>query len=972
MKRTIRVFISSTFHDMQPERDFLIHKVFPKLKNYCISRDVLFSEIDLRWGITEEESENKKVTEICLREIDNTHPFLIGLLGDRYGWIPTKDDIDRNLIENYPWLEKDISSQLSLTEIEMRYGALRSAQKINAMFFIRSSQNTNHETDLEPDDKRKKLEQLKSDILAQKKYPVCCYADLDTLGTTLERQFIELINQLYPDKVLSEFEKAQQIQNTFINSRTNIYVTESILIEKLNEFVSGTNTKLVVTGKRGYGKSALLANWTINNINKEFHIIPYFIGTNLVEANPVHALDYLNETISQQFDFPELSFLREKDFRLADKKKKCEKALNILDSKGEKIILLIDAIDQLSVTESIEKIIWLPTADSSGNKIIVSIEENDPSLTNLLELGYLTLETFAMSISEKENCIRKILAMYGKKLTSQQTALIANCELCSSPLILTTLLNEIITFGIYEELDERISFYLSAESEKDFFHRVLIRLENIFGKSQTGCIFSVISESLRGLSAKEIQEIHDISQLEWSYFYFATKQFLIERNGLLNFYHNIFKETVKERYDCVRSKEDENGYYEGTGSDFIMSCFRNQLILGILPGKLKPKDSIDNYLHKAEELLYQLSNNLCDHIQEDPIKLLIDDYDIYSYLSTNNPLLLSDLMINIGVWANRDCYNDMDKYIKDESVRIKHKINKLHADAQLEEYIRRLHIYKNIDGHLSVYITLGKYALQLCRKKLQQNGNDWDVLRTYIDLLIEFGLFYFRYGQHQKAKYYFLKVIPLIEQIIKKDKEKHTEYLYKIHWFWGEYYCAGYKPKEAKKHFMKAKTIYQKQATGQYCAYLNYSGLLVSYARLEIVNGSVNRALKLLNESYQHLYNYVTDQYNEIRYFYLNNLCHLAYCYILQNNSMKTAELYQKILELYFPWTGNKHNDIFGNMVKTFSEIYLLSMTNPNAAVKKIKSMRKIDTRTYEEEYFQNEINERFWDIRKHTDATNT
>lgn len=54
--RQIRIFISSTFRDMQPERDYLIGKVFPKLKHYCQERDVTPIELDLRWGISEEES----------------------------------------------------------------------------------------------------------------------------------------------------------------------------------------------------------------------------------------------------------------------------------------------------------------------------------------------------------------------------------------------------------------------------------------------------------------------------------------------------------------------------------------------------------------------------------------------------------------------------------------------------------------------------------------------------------------------------------------------------------------------------------------------------------------------------------------------------------------------------------------------------------------------------------------------------
>ena len=58
--RHIRVFISSTFNDMQSERDELVSKIFPILRKKAAERNVTVTDIDLRWGITEEESRNGK------------------------------------------------------------------------------------------------------------------------------------------------------------------------------------------------------------------------------------------------------------------------------------------------------------------------------------------------------------------------------------------------------------------------------------------------------------------------------------------------------------------------------------------------------------------------------------------------------------------------------------------------------------------------------------------------------------------------------------------------------------------------------------------------------------------------------------------------------------------------------------------------------------------------------------------------
>jgi hypothetical protein len=54
--RFIRVFISSTFRDMQAERDELTKFIFPQLRQRCEQRGVIWGEVDLRWGITEEQS----------------------------------------------------------------------------------------------------------------------------------------------------------------------------------------------------------------------------------------------------------------------------------------------------------------------------------------------------------------------------------------------------------------------------------------------------------------------------------------------------------------------------------------------------------------------------------------------------------------------------------------------------------------------------------------------------------------------------------------------------------------------------------------------------------------------------------------------------------------------------------------------------------------------------------------------------
>jgi WD40 repeat protein len=99
MATTVRVFVSSTFRDMHGERDYLNRFVFPELRGRCLRRGVEFVGVDLRWGVTEDETRQQGAVRICLEEVDRCRPFFVCLLGDRYGWVPPPDEIPQPFFE---------------------------------------------------------------------------------------------------------------------------------------------------------------------------------------------------------------------------------------------------------------------------------------------------------------------------------------------------------------------------------------------------------------------------------------------------------------------------------------------------------------------------------------------------------------------------------------------------------------------------------------------------------------------------------------------------------------------------------------------------------------------------------------------------------------------------------------------------------------------------------------------------------
>lgn len=134
--REIRVFVSSTFRDMHDEREVLTKRVCPELRKLCEERGVAFTEVDLRWGVNDEQKAEGKVLPICLAEIDRCRPFFIGLLGERYGWVPDEDDIPRELMDLQSWLKEH--KDRSVTELEILHGVLRNPAMANrACFYFR-------------------------------------------------------------------------------------------------------------------------------------------------------------------------------------------------------------------------------------------------------------------------------------------------------------------------------------------------------------------------------------------------------------------------------------------------------------------------------------------------------------------------------------------------------------------------------------------------------------------------------------------------------------------------------------------------------------------------------------------------------------------------------------------------------------------------------------------------------------------
>ncbi|MDR1224514.1 MAG: tetratricopeptide repeat protein [Tannerella sp.] len=801
--RQIRIFISSTFRDMHPERDYLINKIFPALKKYCQERDVTLVELDLRWGVSEEASKQGKVVEICLQEIENTHPFFIGLLGERYGWTPSVEEIGKNpqIQELYPWITSDLSSGRSITDIEMQYGVLRSRENINAYFYLRSPEMPTPKEFKEEkgSGEEQKLNRLKGQIRSQEKYPVKDYASVEELGRQVEEDFKQLVDTLFPQGRLSEVEKERLQQKAFLKSRTGVYISSPENDKRLNGFMADNSPVLVITGESGLGKSALIANWIAANEGKmKGRLIYHFVGNSGLEGDyrkiTQRLINEIKEVYGLSDEENERESLSSKPSASSDRKKEELEKLLLSISGKERLLIVLDGVNQLAERDSAKLLNWLP-AFPGNVKVIYSTLPADATMAVFKQRGYPVFTLQPLNTEKREELIRTYLNTYGKSLSPAQEKRIALDRKCENTLVLRTLLDELRVFGVHEEIDRRISDYLSTAGIPLFFDKVLTRIESAYNyKGNTrdkhsffnkifsshkhdddanfvGDVFSLIAVSRAGLSETELLKLTGAPPLYWVQLYNAIAPHLTVRDGLITFSHNYFRESVRQRY---LNSENERSYRRRIVQycEKELSAERSARINDEFPYQLHQLYEYDrlysflldfsvfDYIDKKDS--YELGEYWRTLISKDKAKYRLR---MYLELKTDNREKrdIARLYNDIGVF--------IDKLFRDDSLTMEYNLKALairervletdHPDASAS--------YNNIG---STYDSMGNYpkALEYYLKALAIKErvlgiNHPSTATSYGNI----GGTYCSMGDYQKALEYCLKALAIRERVLGTD-----------------------------------------------------------------------------------------------------------------------------------------------------------------------------------------------------------
>jgi telomerase protein component 1 len=460
--RNVRVFVSSTFLDMHGERDVLTREVFPEIREYCRKKNVHFFDVDLRWGVTEEESNSSSTIDVCLSEVDKCRPFFIGMLGDRYGWVPDKyvnsGDPSLSWLSEYP-------AGRSVTELEFHYGALQHPNPLGTLLLLRENfsgsvpDEYRHQFVSSPEH-LDRLGELKHRVRATNNFQTYSarwggLIDGKPMATGLE-QFREIvtkklkrdIDQMFPnsDQELSPLEIDQNLHSQVLETRSRKFVGRSELLGEMFKFADtdGAVGPLVIHGKPGFGKSALTAKFCRDYAERRpgAFIIPHFVGAVPNSSDIRHTIWKICSILKKEYQIGEEVPENYKDLKQAFCRFLEQSAF------GRPCIIVLDSIHLFSAENRAQSLEWLPSG--SPVKIIVSTYSSSSpyEVLRLRQPELPMIEVGALSEVERKDLVRLTLGEYRKKLeespTNNQMRMLLRKTDSQKPLWLTIACEELI------------------------------------------------------------------------------------------------------------------------------------------------------------------------------------------------------------------------------------------------------------------------------------------------------------------------------------------------------------------------------------------------------------------------------------------------------------------------------------------------------------------------------------------------
>ncbi|MBI4871514.1 MAG: NACHT domain-containing protein [Candidatus Riflebacteria bacterium] len=446
---------------MHAERDHLIKVVFPALRARCRERGWDLVDIDLRWGIPSEEQD--KALELCLLEIERCRPFFVGMLGERYGWVPSSYRVPDDGV--FDWVLSERPREHSITALEILQGVLRNPKmRKHAFFYFRDpafledprfrsevphrrpgerTEASRQEDFIEEDlTSAAKLEKLKeairgSDFSVMDGYP-CAYDGLDakgrvklgglaapegaggqerlaTFGDCVSADLWKAIEQELPKETLDELERERRLHAVFQRHRAAHHVGRESDRQALSEYVRGAETvPLVLTGESGSGKSALLAAWCqqFAASDPEALVAAHFVGASPASTRADRTMEFLFRHLGRELGLPEEFPKDPKEMPGAFAKRLAEAGAK------RRVVLVLDALNQLDPAEDSHRLTWLPAELPPGVRLVASTLAG-VALDVLRARGTTVREIGPLGDDDHREIARQYLRHYNKQLSER-------------------------------------------------------------------------------------------------------------------------------------------------------------------------------------------------------------------------------------------------------------------------------------------------------------------------------------------------------------------------------------------------------------------------------------------------------------------------------------------------------------------------------------------------------------------------
>lgn len=427
----VSIFISSTFRDMQLERDAIRDRVLPRLEGLAERYGTTVSIVDLRWGIdttgVDETEQERRVMRTCLDEIRGCRPFFLALVGQRYGYVPDAESF-RELSRDYPGLP----TGLSMTELEIAYGLEGPATDGFALCYVRTVSNVQELTDaqrerlLSTGENLRRQEDLRARVRQTaarvREYHVSVRADgsydLDAFCSMLTEDISRRLREIWgpapEDPSDDEVERGTQAH--LIEEAARRCVAREEELRRILAFCDGEaaqgSSLLLVTGASGMGKTTLLARAVLElrRNRADACVVAALCGRTYMSSSVGGATHFFsrslydeNADVTGSLDYDAL--LQGVGLLPLDAGRGRLARILGLVAQRRPVILVIDAVDELE-TIGDDPLVWLPDLPN-GCRVVCSAE-TEHGIASLHRLGGTTMPLSPLDASAAREVVREL------------------------------------------------------------------------------------------------------------------------------------------------------------------------------------------------------------------------------------------------------------------------------------------------------------------------------------------------------------------------------------------------------------------------------------------------------------------------------------------------------------------------------------------------------------------------------------